>query len=144
MKKKLDGNYTRMLPADLNKSWKQLSTKQQLYDHLLLISQTIQVKWARYAGHCWRSKDKLISNVHQWTTTHEHTSVGLAAKSYIYQPCVDIVCHLEDLARMIGIDAESQENLCYQHVLMIMMMTVRNYYYQVDDASHLGKNIKIA
>ena len=32
-KKKLDGNYTRMLPAVLNKSWRQHPTKQQLYSH---------------------------------------------------------------------------------------------------------------
>ena len=31
IKKKLDGNYTRMLSAVLNKSWKQHPTKQQLY-----------------------------------------------------------------------------------------------------------------
>ena len=31
--KKLDGNYTRMLRAILNKSWRQHPTKQQLYGH---------------------------------------------------------------------------------------------------------------
>ena len=34
MEKKLDGNYTRMLRAVLNKSWKQHPTKQQPYGHL--------------------------------------------------------------------------------------------------------------
>ena len=34
MEKKLDGNYTRMLRAILNKSWRQHTTKQQLYGHL--------------------------------------------------------------------------------------------------------------
>ena len=34
MKKKLDGNYTRMLRAILNKSWKQHPTKPQLYGQL--------------------------------------------------------------------------------------------------------------
>ena len=34
MEKKLDGNYTRMLRAILNKSWRQHPTKQQLYGHL--------------------------------------------------------------------------------------------------------------
>ena len=33
VKKKLDGNYTRMLRAILNMSWKQHPTKQQLYGH---------------------------------------------------------------------------------------------------------------
>ena len=51
LEKKLDGNYTRMVCAVLNKSW-----KQQLYSHLLIISQTIQVKLARHSGHCWGRK----------------------------------------------------------------------------------------
>ena len=32
--KKLDGNYTRMLRAILNRSWRQHPTKQQLFGHL--------------------------------------------------------------------------------------------------------------
>ena len=35
LEKKLDGNYTRMLRAILNKSWRQHHTKHQLYGHLL-------------------------------------------------------------------------------------------------------------
>ena len=50
--KKLDGNCTRMLQAELNKSWKQHPTKQQLYGHLPLISKTIQVRRTRHAVHC--------------------------------------------------------------------------------------------
>ena len=34
MEKKLDGNYTRMLWAVLNKSWRQHPTKEQLHGHL--------------------------------------------------------------------------------------------------------------
>ena len=34
LKKKLDGNYTRMLGAILNKSWQQHPTRHQLYGHL--------------------------------------------------------------------------------------------------------------
>ena len=40
-----DRNYTRMLLAVLNKSW-----KQQLYGHLLPILQTSSVRWTRHAG----------------------------------------------------------------------------------------------
>ena len=43
--KKLDGNYTWMLHAVLNKSWKQHPTKQQLYNHLPPISKTIEDKF---------------------------------------------------------------------------------------------------
>ena len=41
IEKKLDGNYTRMLPAILNKSWRQHPTKRQLYGHLPPITKTI-------------------------------------------------------------------------------------------------------
>ena len=37
-KKKLDSNYTRLLFAVLNKSWKEYPTKQQLHGHLPPIS----------------------------------------------------------------------------------------------------------
>ena len=39
--KKIDGNYTRMLRAILNKSWRQHPTKHQLYGHLPLMTKTI-------------------------------------------------------------------------------------------------------
>ena len=68
LKKKLDGNYTRMLRAILNKSWWQHSARHQLYGHQPPIMKTIQVRWTRYAGHCWRSKDELISDVFLWTS----------------------------------------------------------------------------
>ena len=42
--KKLDSNYTRMLRAILNKSWRQHPTKQQLYGHLPPIMKTIKIK----------------------------------------------------------------------------------------------------
>ena len=54
MEKKLDGNYTRMLRAILNKSWRQQPTKQQLYGHLPPITKTIQVRRTRHARHCWK------------------------------------------------------------------------------------------
>ena len=44
LEKKLDGNYTRMLRAILNKSWQQHPTKHQLYVHLPPITKTIQVR----------------------------------------------------------------------------------------------------
>ena len=67
LKKKLDGNYTRMLRAILNKSWRQHPIRHQLYSHLPPVTKTIQVRRTRYAGHCWRSQDELISDVLLWT-----------------------------------------------------------------------------
>ena len=53
---KLDGNYTEMQGAVLNKSWMQHPTKQQLYGHLLPITKSIQVRQTRHVVHCWRTK----------------------------------------------------------------------------------------
>ena len=66
LEKKLDGNYTRMLRAILNKSWQQHPTRHQLYGHLPPITKTIQVRRTRHAGHCWRSRDELIRDVLLW------------------------------------------------------------------------------
>ena len=60
LEKKLDGKYTSMLRAILNKSWRQHPTRHQLYGHLPHITKTIQVRRTRHPGHCWRSKDELI------------------------------------------------------------------------------------
>ena len=43
LEKKLDGNYTRILRAILNKSWRRHPTKQQLYGHLPPITKTIKL-----------------------------------------------------------------------------------------------------
>ena len=67
LEKKLDGNYTRMLQAILNKSRRQHPTRHQLYGHLPPITKTIQVRRTRHAGPCWRSRDELKSDVLQWT-----------------------------------------------------------------------------
>ena len=67
LEKKLDGNYTRMLRAILNKSWRQHPRKHQLYGHLPPITKTIQARRTRHAVHCWRSRDELISDLLLWT-----------------------------------------------------------------------------
>ena len=45
--KKLDGNYTRMLRAVLNKSWRQHPTRHQLYGHLPPITNTSKTNQTR-------------------------------------------------------------------------------------------------
>ena len=97
LEKKLDSNYTRMLRAILNKSWRQHPTKHQLYSHLPLIIKTIQVRQTRHAGHCWRSRDELISDVLLWTPTYGWAKAGRPAQIYIQQLCEDTRCSLEDL-----------------------------------------------
>ena len=92
LERRLDENYTRMLRAVLNKSWRQHPTRLQLYGHLPPITKTIKVRRTRHAGHCWRSKDELISDVLLWTPTHGCARVGRPARTYIQQ-----LCNPEDL-----------------------------------------------
>ena len=109
MDKKLDGNYTRMLRAILNKSWRQHSTKQQLYGHLPPIIKTIKVRRTRHAGYCWRSRDKLISDVLLWNPTHCRAKAGRPARTYIQQICEDTRCSPEDLPEAMKDREEWQE-----------------------------------
>ena len=96
LEKKLDGNYTRMLRAILNKSWWQHPTRHQLYGHLPPIMKTIQVRQTRHAGHCWRSRDELIIDVLLWTPTYGRAKAGWPAWTYIKQLCEDTGCSPED------------------------------------------------
>ena len=86
-----------MLRAILNESWRQHPTKHQLYDHPPPITKTIQVRRTRHAGHCWRSREKLISNVLLWTPTYGRANARRPARTYILQLCEDAGCSPEDL-----------------------------------------------
>ena len=84
LKKKLDGNYTRMLRAILNKSWRQYPTRHQLYGQLPPITKIIQVrrtrtllekqgwahKWRTPLGpRIWPSKSRTTSsNIHTYSS----------------------------------------------------------------------------
>ena len=97
LEKKLDGNYTRMLRAILNKSWRQYPTRHQLYGHLPPITKTIQVRRTRHAGHYWRSRNELISDVPLWTPTYGRAKARRPVQTYIQQLCEDTGCSPEDL-----------------------------------------------
>ena len=99
MEKKLDGNYKR---AVLNKSWRQHPTKQQLYGHLPPIMRTIKVRQSRHVGHCWRNRDKLISDVLLWTPSHGQAKAGWPAQTYRQQLCEDMGCSPEDLPEVMN------------------------------------------
>ena len=83
--------------AILNMSWRQHPKRHQLYGHLPPITKTIQVRRTRHAGHCWRSRDELISDVLLWTPTHGRAKAGRPARTYIQQLCEDTGCCPEDL-----------------------------------------------
>ena len=97
LEKKLDGNYTRMLRAILNKSGRQHPTKHQLYGHLPPSTKTITIRRTRNAGHCWRSRDELINDVLLWAPTYGRAKAGRPARTYIQQLCKDTGCSPEYL-----------------------------------------------
>ena len=90
-------SYMGTAQAILKEFWKQCPTKQQLYSHSPPISKTIQVRRTRYAGHFWRSKDELISDVLLWIPTHGRASMDWLAITYIHLLCTDTGCSLENL-----------------------------------------------
>ena len=102
LEKKLDGNYTRMLRAILNKPWRQHPTKHQLYGHQPPITKTIQFRRNWYARHCWRNRDELISDVLLWTPTYGRAKAGRPARTYIQQLCEDTGCSPEDLPEVMN------------------------------------------
>ena len=85
-----------------NKSWWQHLTKHQLYGHMLPITTTIQFRRTRHAGHCWRSRDELISDVLLWTPTYGQLKAGWPARTYIQQLCDDAGCSPEDLLEVMN------------------------------------------
>ena len=100
-----------MLREILNKSWRQHPTRHQLYGHQPPITKTIQVRRARYAGHCWRSRDELIRDVLLWTPTHGRAKAGWPARTYIQQLCEDTGCCPEDLHKAMNDMEEWRERV---------------------------------
>ena len=98
----VDSNYTRMLRAIFNKSWRRHPKRHQLYGHLPPITTTIQVRQNRHAGHCLRSRDELISDVLLWTPTYGQAKAERPARTYIQQLWEDTGCSLEDLPEVMN------------------------------------------
>ena len=122
--KLLDGNYTRMPRAILNKSWWQHPTRHQLYGHRPPITKTIQVRRTRHAGHSWRSRDELVRDVlygpphmavQKQDDQHEHTfSSYVRIRDVVMKTCLGWW--------MIGkVAREGQGYPCYQRDMMMMI-----------------------
>ena len=113
MENKFDSNYTKMMRAILNKSWRQDQTKQQLYCHLPPITTTIKVRRTRFAGHCWRNKDELISDVLLWIPSHGRAKAGRPARTYMQLLCADTGYIPEDLPETMDDTEEWRERVRY-------------------------------
>ena len=66
-------------------SWRQHPTKHQMYGHLPPITKTIKVRRTRHTGHCWRSRDELISDVLVCNPPHGRAKAGQPARTDIQQ-----------------------------------------------------------
>ena len=95
--KKLDDNYTRMLRAILNNSWRQHPTRHQLYGHLTSPSRKLskldEPDMQDTAGETRTSSCDILL----WTPSYGRTKVGWLAITYIHQLCENTGCSPEDL-----------------------------------------------
>ena len=105
LEKKLDGNYTRMLRAILNKSWRQHPIRHQLYGHLPPIRKKL------FKLDEPDMQDELIRDVLLWTPTHGRAKAGRPARAYIQQLCEDTGCCPEDLPRAMNEREEWRERV---------------------------------
>ena len=90
--------------------------RHQLYGHLPPITKTIQARQTRHAGHCWRSRDELISDVLLWTPVYGQAKAGRPARTYILQLCEDTGCNPKTYQRrwMIGRSDERRSGISVQ------------------------------
>ena len=75
------------------------------------IKKTIQVRRTRHAGHCWRSRDKLLSDILLWTSSHGWVKAGRPVRTYIQQLCADTGCSPEDLQEAMDNREEWRERV---------------------------------
>ena len=147
LEKKLDGNYTKMLRAILNKSWRQHPTRHQLYGHLPPITKTIQARRTRHAGHCWRSREELISDVLLWTPTYGQAKSGQPARTYIEQLCEDTGCSPENLPEAMNNREKWRQRVrdirSMRHDMMMMMTSIQHAHIFVTGYIYREKNLKL-
>ena len=98
IEKKLDGNCVRMIKDTIKQVLEATTHKTAAVPP---ISKTIQIWQTRHAGHCWRSKNELISDILLWTPSHGCACVGWPTRIYLQQLCMDTGCCLEDLLEVM-------------------------------------------
>ena len=65
-----------MLREILNIQWSAHSSKQPLYGNLAQITLLIKDRSTSFAGHCYRSKDEVVSDLILGTPKHGKAKVG--------------------------------------------------------------------
>ena len=79
LEKRLDGTYTRLLMENnkivilliQNINWKQHFILEQIYGNLLKVSDVVRMRRNRFAGHCLRAKEEIVSDLLFWSPPDE-------------------------------------------------------------------------
>ena len=94
LKKKLDGNYTRMLWAILDMSWRQHPTRHQLYAQLLSVAKTIQVrrrtlleKQGRTYQWCTPMEPRIWPSKSRTTSSNIYTAAYMRIRDIVLKTC---------------------------------------------------------
>ena len=70
MHKRLDGCYTNLLRRIQNLSWKTHPTLQQIYGKIPKLTDRLAQRRARFAGHCFRAKEEVVSDLLLWKVSN--------------------------------------------------------------------------
>ena len=70
-------------------------TNREIYNNIPKIINSIREQIIRFAGHCWRSKNELVSDVLLWTPKHGQRSRDRPAKTFVDQMVEDTECEVE-------------------------------------------------
>ena len=94
--KRLDGTYTRLLMRVKNLSWKRHPTLQTIYGDLPRVSQVVRTRRVRFAGHCFRATNEIVSPLILW----KPQSIGRKSRKLTYPDVIarDSGIRFEDLA----------------------------------------------
>ena len=93
-------------------------SKSALYGRLSLISQTIQIRWTRWVGQCYRSEAEFVSGILRLTPT---SVLRDQEKKFQYIISERKTGAINDV-RYVWTVREGQVNPCDHHVLMMMTM----------------------
>ena len=88
-----------MLRAILDMHGSTHSSKEHLYSNLVQITSAIKERKTRFAGHCYRNKDEVVSDLILWTPKHGKEKFGRPSKTYTKQLTENTDCQLKDLPK---------------------------------------------
>ena len=93
--KRVDGCYTRLLMKVKNLHWKTHPTLNEIYENIPPISSVIAQRRARFAGHCMRASNQLISTILPWR--EQQKKRGRRPLSYLDTIARDIYIDVGDV-----------------------------------------------